>query len=109
MARSISRILCGALVSAAAGIALTGCAFKTWFHSKPCNKTQVYASAQSIAPLQVPAGVDAPDTRSALKIPPLNEPAPPPRKPTDQCLDTPPLFGAPLGAPPRRRNRVPSA
>jgi uncharacterized lipoprotein len=110
MARSISRMVCRALVSTAAGVSLAGChhALQRWFHGKPCNKPQMYVSAQSVAPLKVPAGIDAPDTRSALKIPPLNEPAPPPRKPTDQCLDVPPLFGAPLGAPVRPTNAVPS-
>jgi uncharacterized lipoprotein len=97
MARSISRTRCRALVSAAAGIWLAGChhPLARWFNEKPCNKVQPYDSARSVAPLKVPAGVDPPDTRSALKIPPLNEPAPPPRKPTDQCLDAPPPFAAP--------------
>jgi hypothetical protein len=97
MARSISRSLCRALVSAAASIVLAGChhAVQRFFHSKPCNKPQIYTSSRSIAPLKVPVGIDPPDTRSALKIPALDEPAPPPRRPTDQCLDEPPLFAAP--------------
>jgi uncharacterized lipoprotein len=97
MTRSISRLVCRALASAAAGLALAGChhGLARWFNAKPCNKTQIYNSAQSVPLLKVPAGVDPPDTRSALKIPPLNEPAPPPRKATDQCLDTPPPFAVP--------------
>jgi uncharacterized lipoprotein len=97
MTRSISRLVCRALVSAAAGLALAGChhGLTRWFNGKPCNKAQLYDSARSVPLLKVPAGVDAPDTRSALKIPPLNEPAPPPRKTTDLCLDAPPLFATP--------------
>ena len=100
MSRSISLLVCRALVSGAAGLSLAGChhALARWFNAKPCNKAQIYDYAQSVPLLKVPAGVDPPDTRSALKIPPLNEPAPPPRKATDQCLDTPPLFAAPRPA-----------
>jgi len=106
MGRSISRILCRTLASAAFGVALAGChhGIARWFNAKPCNKVQLYDSARSVAPLKVPPGVDPPDTRSTLKIPPLNEPAPPPRRATDPCLDTPPLFAAPRAA----ANGVPS-
>jgi len=81
-------------------IALSGChnGLKKMFHSKTCNKPQMYSSSQSIAPIRVPAGIDAPDTHASLRIPALNEPAPPPRKPTDPCLDAPPLFAAPRPA-----------
>ncbi len=43
------------------------------------NDTDSYQKATSIAPLRVPVGVDPPDTKSALQIPALNEPALPPR------------------------------
>jgi hypothetical protein len=36
--------------------------------------------------------MDAPDTTSALRLPAINEPAPPPRKGRDPCLDEPPPF-----------------
>jgi hypothetical protein len=87
-----------ALASAAVLAALAGChngLINRVFHAKECNKPQMYASAQSIPPLQVPVGIDPPDTHSTLRIPALNEPAPPPRKSTDPCLDAPPLFAAP--------------
>ena len=79
------------------GLALGGC------HSihrltQSCNKdTDGYKQAINVAPIKVPPGVDAPDTRSALQIPVLNEPAPPPRGPRDPCLDAPPKFTEPRG------------
>jgi len=60
-----------------------------------CHKKQAYMAATSSPPLKVPAGLDTPDTTSALHIPPLNEPAPPPRKGKQPCLDEPPSFKLP--------------
>jgi len=60
-----------------------------------CHKKQPYMAATSVAPLKIPAGLDAPDTTNALHIPPLNEPAPPPRKGRQPCLDEPPSFKLP--------------
>ena len=77
-------------------LALSGCFF---FHhhgnNNTCNDPQPYANARSIAPLKTPVGLTAPDTRSALRIPNLNEPSPPPRTRADPCLDTPPPFVVP--------------
>jgi uncharacterized lipoprotein len=64
-----------------------------------CHKKQPYMSAGSIAPLRIPTGLDAPDTTNALKIPALNEPAPPPRTGRQPCLDEPPSFKVPKPAP----------
>jgi uncharacterized lipoprotein len=60
-----------------------------------CNKPQPYQQASSIAPLRIPEGLNAPDTSQALDIPPLNEPAPPPRALKDPCLSAPPSFNVP--------------
>ncbi len=71
--------------------------------AKSCRKNDVaYVSATSVPPLQVPAGLDKPDTHASLKIPALNEPEPPARKPNDPCLDEPPSFATPkpVRAPP---------
>lgn len=57
-----------------------------------CHDPQAYQQAQSAKPLQIPAGLEAPDTRNALVIPELNEPAPPARKEGDECLDRPPSY-----------------
>ncbi len=51
--------------------------------------------ATSVPPLRVPVGIEPPDTKSALQIPALNEPALPPRGPKDPCLDEPPKFTEP--------------
>src|SRR2546429_5950453 len=49
----------------------------TLFAPKSCHGPQAYMGAKSVAPLKVPAGLDAPETSSALRIPALTEPAPP--------------------------------
>ena len=75
-------------------IALAGChpfrALKSRANS--CHVKQPYMSASSVAPLKMPPGLDTPDTTNALRIPTLNEPAPPLRKGKDPCLDEPPSF-----------------
>lgn len=80
-------------VSAAAVLAFGGC--KTMHHlvgSDDCNKPQPYMQATSIPRLNVPPGMDSPDTSHALDVPELNGPAPPPRSRKDPCLDKPPPF-----------------
>ncbi|MBV8911290.1 MAG: hypothetical protein JOZ89_11075, partial [Gammaproteobacteria bacterium] len=57
-----------------------------------CRDSQGYLKERSVEPLKVPAGLDAPDTTNALRLPPLNEPAPPPRHGKAPCLDAPPSF-----------------
>ena len=57
-----------------------------------CHAPQAYLGAKSVAPLKIPAELDAPETNNALRIPALNEPAPPTRKGKDPCLDEPPSF-----------------
>jgi uncharacterized lipoprotein len=64
-----------------------------------CHKHQSYQDAASIPPLRIPTGLDAPDTSNALKIPPLNEPAPPRRTGRQPCLDEPPPFKVPKPPP----------
>ena len=66
-----------------------------------CHDPQPYEQAQELPPLRIPPGLEAPDTRNALRIPELNEPEPPPRKPGDPCLDEPPRYSAPLEERPR--------
>jgi len=70
---------------------LSGChPFRHFTYS--CHKKQSYQQATSIAPLQVPPGLDPPDTTNALRLPALNEPAPPARKGQEPCLDQPPPY-----------------
>ena len=66
-----------------------------------CNKPQLYEQAASTPPLRIPDGLDALNTRGALRIPELREPEAP-RKLTDACLEEPPKFSnAKLLPPPR--------
>jgi uncharacterized lipoprotein len=92
--------LTGALLAL---LALTGChpirAMRNIGGS--CHDPKPYMKAGSVATLKIPSGLDAPDTTNALHIPPLNEPAPPPRQGKDPCLEEPPPFVIPKRAPPQ--------
>jgi uncharacterized lipoprotein len=77
------------LILAAFALLLGGC--KSW-RGSACNKPQPYQKATSVAPLVIPPGASPPDTSTALKLPALKEPAPPPRTTADPCLDAPPSF-----------------
>lgn len=60
-----------------------------------CDKPAPYAGSPEAPPLVTPEGVNAPDTRNALKIPELTAP----EKPLDgRCVDIPPSY-LPSGAP----------
>ena len=84
----------GFALAALAVLALPGC---KRLAKNDCNKPQGYEQSQSVAPLRTPVGLDALNTRAALKIPDLREPEAPPRKLTDACLDAPPKYSnAPL-------------
>jgi uncharacterized lipoprotein len=79
------------LVALAATTGLSGC-FKSKMVS--CNQTNKdYAGAQEMPPLQAPPGLDAPNTRNALKVPPLNTPERV-RGKDEPCLDIPPPFSS---------------
>ena len=60
--------------------------------AKACHSPQPYQQAKSVPPLKIPPGLDAPDTTNALRLPTLNEPAPPRRTGKQPCLDEPPPF-----------------
>jgi uncharacterized lipoprotein len=88
------------LLGVLAASGLTGChALRNVGGS--CHDVQPYMKAGSVAPLKIPAGLDVPDTATALHIPTLNAPDPPPRKKTDPCLDEPPSFKTPKQPPPQ--------
>ncbi len=69
-------------------LALSGCGlFKPTYEN--CDETPAYAGARELPPLKVPEGVDAPDTRNALKIPDVATP----ERPSDgRCIDAPPRY-----------------
>src|SRR5579862_7237291 len=81
----------------AVGVILAGCHPIRALRSRElsCHIKQPYMAATSVAPLKIPPGLDNPDTTNALHIPALNEPAPPPRKGKEPCLDSPPPFKVP--------------
>ena len=64
-----------------------------------CHAVQPYMGEKNLPPLKIPPGLDTPDTSGALRLPALNEPAPPPRKGRDPCLDEPPSFKARAATP----------
>lgn len=75
----------------AVAVSLAGChAFGSV--AKSCHNKQPYMAATSVPPLKIPPGLDMPETTNALHIPELKDPAPPPRKGKDPCLDEPPPY-----------------
>jgi uncharacterized lipoprotein len=75
---------------------LSACSWIPWIHhsSNPksgCKEPQVDPRVQSLPQLQVPTGLDAPDTRTGVKVPPLAEPETV-RAATDPCLTRPPPY-----------------
>ncbi len=62
--------------------------------TRDCHSSQEYQRAVQVAPLRVPAGIDAPNVQGALVIP-AEGVVPPPLKATDACLDLPPRFKEP--------------
>lgn len=85
-----------AFVILACALSVTGCSriFKS-----TCVRAEDYAGAQNNAPLKVPPGLQAPDTRAALPIPVLNEPERP-RAADEGCLDAPPRYAIPKATKP---------
>ncbi|HZF27047.1 MAG TPA: hypothetical protein VEZ88_12360 [Steroidobacteraceae bacterium] len=59
--------------------------------SLSCNAPPDYGNDDSIQPLNIPAGLDPPDTRNALKVPELKTPDRP-RTDAEGCLDDPPSY-----------------
>jgi uncharacterized lipoprotein len=57
-----------------------------------CKEPEGYADAVEAPTIQIPAGLQSPDTRNALRIPDLAGPPPPPRTVEQGCLDQPPPY-----------------
>ncbi|HXA35363.1 MAG TPA: hypothetical protein VNW26_03430 [Steroidobacteraceae bacterium] len=90
---SLDRVL--TLIAAAALV--SGCHLFGKF-TADCHRPQEYQRAGQVAPLKVPAGLDAPNTQGAMAIPAVAL-APPPPGPKDTCLDVPPRY---VPAPPNK-------
>jgi uncharacterized lipoprotein len=56
-----------------------------------CRDAQAYEAASEVPALQVPAGLDSPSARGALKIPVLDA-AERKRAAGEPCLDQPPTY-----------------
>jgi uncharacterized lipoprotein len=80
------RVSMALLVISLAGLASSCGLFRP---ERDCRKPQAYESSRSIAHLQVPAGMNVPDTRDALVIPEVTSPEAPP---SGGCLDEPPRY-----------------
>lgn len=84
-----------ALALAAAALLLLAPGGCSWMHhgkhAARCREPAVGGEAKNMPPLKMPPGLDAPDTRNAIKVPPLDEPERP-RVPGDPCLSQPPNF-----------------
>lgn len=74
-------------------VALTSLAGCSWFHqgSPKCREPVMKAGLENGAGLKLPAGLDTPDTRGAVRVPELNEPEQP-RGAKDPCLSMPPAY-----------------
>jgi uncharacterized lipoprotein len=88
--------IAGTLVIALlAGTALIGC--KSQMES--CHQSNKdYAGAKDMPPLKAPPGLETPNTRNALKVPPLATPERL-RGKNEPCLDIPPPFSTPKATP----------
>ena len=88
------------LASALSLLLLPGCKSR----GPTCNQNNKdYVGAPELPPLKAPPGLDPPDTRNALRVPPLDTPERP-RTKNEACLDIPPPFTNPKGpdaAPPK--------
>jgi uncharacterized lipoprotein len=81
----------GIVLVIAAAILSGGCARLLHGFAPDCHKPQEYQRAVQKPPLQVPAGLDTPNTTGALVIPAVDV-APPARGRRDQCMDVPPRY-----------------
>ena len=97
--KSLGIVLASSIVALTAGCGL----FRP---DQSCHKAQAYESSKSVARLKVPPGTDAPDTRSALVVPPVDAPEAP-RSRSDTCLDEPPRYRSDLPAQPDAQNESP--
>ena len=80
-----------AALAASLTLGLGGC---SWMHhgkNSGCRDPNLIGDAKNLPALKVPPGLDAPDTRNAIKVPPLTEPERP-RARTEPCLSMPPNY-----------------
>ena len=79
------------VIAVMALVTVSGCKSRM----ESCHDTNKdYAGAREMPPLKAPPGLEAPNTRNALKVPPLNTPERV-RGKNEPCLDIPPPFTSP--------------
>ena len=84
------------LAAAVAASLASGC--KT--REPSCKQSdKSYSGAQEVPPLKAPPGLEPPNPRNALKVPPLATPERV-RARNEPCLDAPPPFSAPKAVAP---------
>lgn len=85
------------LILLAVAASSSGCSWHGLTHAftPNCHSVQEYQRAVQVAPLRVPAGLDAPNVSGALVIPAADVAAPTATAPGDACLDEPPRYKAP--------------
>ena len=89
------RIAATLVIAVLALTAVSGCKSRM----ESCHQTNKdYAGAKDLPPLKAPPGLETPNTRNALKVPPLNTPERI-RGKNEPCLDIPPPFTTPKTAP----------
>jgi hypothetical protein len=92
-ARLGALLSCALLFPLLPGCALYNRVFHRHSDAATCRERPFVGNTDSRPPLQVPAGLSAPDTRNSVKIPQLPEPPPAPSS-TEPCLALPPPFSA---------------
>ena len=93
------RIAGSFLVAMLAVAAVSGCKSRM----ESCSQSNKnYAGAKELPPLKAPPGLDTPNTRNALKVPPLNTPERV-RGKNEPCLDIPPPFTSPKADVPKSK------
>jgi len=93
------RIAGSFLVAILAVAAVSGCKSRM----ESCNQSNKdYAGAKELPPLKAPPGLDTPNTRNALKVPPLTTPERV-RGKNEPCLDIPPPFTSPKADVPKSK------
>ena len=84
--------IAGTLVVAILAVAVMSDCKSRMESSHQSNKD--YAGAKEMPPLKAPPGLETPNTRNALKVPPLATPERV-RSKNEPCLDIPPPFSTP--------------
>ena len=80
--------IAGTLILVLSIAATSGCGH----HFAACKQDDKdYAGAKELPPLTAPPGLEVPNTRNSLKVPPLNTPERV-RARDESCLDSPPPF-----------------